>query len=168
MAKYHLNMKGQPGKCSATTRACPFGGESDHYDSPEAAYAGLEASYGGAFGGEASADSGVAAYAPAPNDTPEQLAHKADVLRGIVQTGTTDDAIAALDASLEIHNVVKNTPSPILTPRPLQPTLSVVQQAGFATRSLTAGMQGGQSPLSTSKIKSTNGWFSGGVLQHSR
>ena len=42
MAKYHINNRGEPGVCNAQNGACPFGGASDHYDSPEAASAAFE------------------------------------------------------------------------------------------------------------------------------
>jgi len=38
MAKFHINSKGEAGACSAKTSAgCPFGGETEHYDSKEEA-----------------------------------------------------------------------------------------------------------------------------------
>lgn len=38
MAKYHINGRGEPGRCTAEEGNCPFGdSESDHYDSREAA-----------------------------------------------------------------------------------------------------------------------------------
>jgi hypothetical protein len=42
MAKFHINAKGEAGKCSATQGGCPFGDESQHYTSPEAAREGYE------------------------------------------------------------------------------------------------------------------------------
>lgn len=33
MAKFHINSKGETGKCHAKQGGCPFGGESDHYPS---------------------------------------------------------------------------------------------------------------------------------------
>jgi hypothetical protein len=44
MAKFHINGKGEAGKCSATKGGCPFGGESEHFTSPEAAREAYEAS----------------------------------------------------------------------------------------------------------------------------
>ena len=44
MARYHINPEtGEPGVCKATKGGCPFGGESDHYDSPTAAREAFEA-----------------------------------------------------------------------------------------------------------------------------
>lgn len=37
MAKYHINAKGVPAICRATKGNCPFGGEGEHYDTPEQA-----------------------------------------------------------------------------------------------------------------------------------
>jgi hypothetical protein len=37
MTKFHINSKGDPGKCSAKNGGCPFGSESDHYNTPEQA-----------------------------------------------------------------------------------------------------------------------------------
>lgn len=37
MSKFHINSQGEPGLCSAKQGGCPFGGESDHHESPEAA-----------------------------------------------------------------------------------------------------------------------------------
>lgn len=34
---YHVNEEGNPGKCSAKSGNCPFGGEDSHFTSPEAA-----------------------------------------------------------------------------------------------------------------------------------
>jgi hypothetical protein len=40
--KFHVNAKGEPGKCSAQNGGCPFGGESDHHSSPEDARKAFE------------------------------------------------------------------------------------------------------------------------------
>jgi hypothetical protein len=37
MAKFHLNAKGEAGACKATKGGCPFGDDSQHFDSAEAA-----------------------------------------------------------------------------------------------------------------------------------
>lgn len=37
MAKFHINSKGEPGKCSASTGRCPFGDDGKHFDSQRAA-----------------------------------------------------------------------------------------------------------------------------------
>jgi hypothetical protein len=42
MAKYHVTAKGEPGICRAMHQ-CPLGGESEHFDTPEAARSGFEA-----------------------------------------------------------------------------------------------------------------------------
>lgn len=42
MSKFHVNEKGEPGKCSAQNGGCPFGGESDHHASPEDARKAFE------------------------------------------------------------------------------------------------------------------------------
>lgn len=44
MAKYHVNRAGEAGPCKATKGGCPFGGEDEHYSSPEAARAAFEES----------------------------------------------------------------------------------------------------------------------------
>lgn len=44
MSKFHINSKGQPGKCGATQGNCPFGGEHQHYDTPAKAQAAYELS----------------------------------------------------------------------------------------------------------------------------
>jgi len=49
MAKFHINNKGEPGKCRAWSGDCPFGGDEVHYGSEKEAYAALERKYGGAF-----------------------------------------------------------------------------------------------------------------------
>lgn len=41
MTRYHINSLGNPGKCSARGR-CPFGGDSEHHPSAEAARAAFE------------------------------------------------------------------------------------------------------------------------------
>jgi hypothetical protein len=35
MAKYHINGRGEPGKCSAQKGGCPFGGEGQHYSTSD-------------------------------------------------------------------------------------------------------------------------------------
>lgn len=40
--KFHINEMGNPGKCSATKSGCPFGSDSDHFDSEVAARASFE------------------------------------------------------------------------------------------------------------------------------
>ncbi len=40
--KFHVNAKGEAGKCSATKGGCPFGGEAEHFTSPEAARTAYE------------------------------------------------------------------------------------------------------------------------------
>ncbi len=42
MAKFHLKENGEPGRCRAFLRACPLGGEDEHYSSKEEARAGFE------------------------------------------------------------------------------------------------------------------------------
>lgn len=37
MAKFHINGKGEPGKCSAAQGNCPFGSDEEHFTSAEAA-----------------------------------------------------------------------------------------------------------------------------------
>lgn len=65
MTKFHINAKGEPGRCSAAVQ-CPFGGESDHYHSPEAARDAFEVSQKGQ---EIASHTKVAKeyYKPAPN-----------------------------------------------------------------------------------------------------
>jgi len=41
MAKFHINSKGEPGACRATSGSCPFGGEENHYGSEADAYAAI-------------------------------------------------------------------------------------------------------------------------------
>lgn len=43
MSKFHINEKGEPGKCSAEV-ACPFGSDDNHYPSPEVARQAYEES----------------------------------------------------------------------------------------------------------------------------
>lgn len=43
MAKFHLNGNGDPGLCKASQGNCPFGGDEEHYTSPEAARTAFEA-----------------------------------------------------------------------------------------------------------------------------
>lgn len=42
MAKYHVNAAGEAGPCKATQGGCPFGGEENHYSTPEEARAAYE------------------------------------------------------------------------------------------------------------------------------
>lgn len=42
MKKYHINAKGEAGACSAKKGGCPFGGEDEHFTTPEAARASYE------------------------------------------------------------------------------------------------------------------------------
>lgn len=43
MAKYHINHKGEAGRCSAEKGKCPFGGENEHYDTAQTARVAFEA-----------------------------------------------------------------------------------------------------------------------------
>ena len=43
MARYHINQKGNPGICRAGKQACPFGEDSEHFPTPEAATKAYEA-----------------------------------------------------------------------------------------------------------------------------
>lgn len=43
MAKFHLNSNGDAGICKASQGNCPFGGDEDHFTSPEAARSAFEA-----------------------------------------------------------------------------------------------------------------------------
>ena len=46
---FHINpATGEPGKCSAVVKSCPFGGESEHYESKDAARKAYETSMAGA------------------------------------------------------------------------------------------------------------------------
>lgn len=47
MAKYHVNDKGESGQCRAEKGGCPFGGEAQHYSSPEVARQAYELSMAG-------------------------------------------------------------------------------------------------------------------------
>lgn len=49
MAKYHINTKGEPGKCSAKKTGCPFGDASEHYDNLVDARNAYEAAQGAPF-----------------------------------------------------------------------------------------------------------------------
>lgn len=44
MSKYHINAKGEPSKCRAWIGKCPFGGDSDHHETPEKARDAFEKS----------------------------------------------------------------------------------------------------------------------------
>ena len=46
MSKFHVNGKGEAGKCSAEKGGCPFGGENEHYTSKENARKAYEAKMG--------------------------------------------------------------------------------------------------------------------------
>jgi hypothetical protein len=47
MAKFHVNDKGESGQCRAEKGGCPFGGEAQHYSSPEIARQAYELSMAG-------------------------------------------------------------------------------------------------------------------------
>lgn len=49
MAKFHINGKGEAGKCSAQNGKCPFGGEAEHFTSLEAARKHFEQEQSGSF-----------------------------------------------------------------------------------------------------------------------
>lgn len=44
MAKFHVNNAGEVGQCKATQGGCPFGGDAQHYESPEIARKAYELS----------------------------------------------------------------------------------------------------------------------------
>lgn len=54
MAKFHVNNAGEAGQCRATQGGCPFGGEAQHYESPEVAREAFELSMAGSQLPEAS------------------------------------------------------------------------------------------------------------------
>lgn len=60
MAKFHVNDKGEAGKCGAKKRDCPFGGENEHYDTMHEAQVAAEKQLEQEFG----AVSVIAATAP--------------------------------------------------------------------------------------------------------
>jgi hypothetical protein len=47
MSKFHVNDKGEAGQCRANNGGCPFGGEAQHYSSPEIARQAYELSMAG-------------------------------------------------------------------------------------------------------------------------
>lgn len=47
MAKFHINNAGEAGQCRATQGGCPFGGDAQHYESPEFARQAFELSMAG-------------------------------------------------------------------------------------------------------------------------
>lgn len=47
MNKFHISSNGEPGRCEASVKACPLGGESDHYSSEAEAYDAIAQQYGG-------------------------------------------------------------------------------------------------------------------------
>lgn len=65
MAKYHINEKGVPGVCSANIQ-CRFGGDAQHYASPEIAQKAFELSMAGSTVPEAQKKPAVAAPIAAP------------------------------------------------------------------------------------------------------
>jgi len=42
MAKYHISSSGAPAPCHATVKACPLGGENEHFESKEQAFEYIE------------------------------------------------------------------------------------------------------------------------------
>jgi hypothetical protein len=44
MAKFHVNNSGEAGQCRATQGGCPFGGDAQHYETPEVARQAFELS----------------------------------------------------------------------------------------------------------------------------
>ncbi len=49
MAKFHINSKGEPGKCRAFSDNCPFGGEEAHFKSEAQAYEAIAKENNGSF-----------------------------------------------------------------------------------------------------------------------
>lgn len=54
MAKFHVNNSGEAGQCRAAQGGCPFGGDAQHYESPEVARQAFELSMAGSQVPEAS------------------------------------------------------------------------------------------------------------------
>lgn len=50
MTKYHINAKGVPAICRAKQGRCPFGGDGDHYDTPEEAQEAADQAFKDEFG----------------------------------------------------------------------------------------------------------------------
>lgn len=59
MARYHLNHQGEPGLCRASKKPCPFGGDENHFATPELAMETFERLQGGSFETSAFAKSKV-------------------------------------------------------------------------------------------------------------
>lgn len=74
MKKYHVNSKGEAGACSATNGRCPFGGESEHFTSAEAAREFYEKNQDAALAGASKA---ARKLAPAPIPTSKSSFDKA-------------------------------------------------------------------------------------------
>lgn len=50
MAIYHIKKNGEPGRCKAFLRECPYGGPEDHYHTKTDALRSFELKQGGSFG----------------------------------------------------------------------------------------------------------------------
>lgn len=50
MAIYHIKKNGEPGRCKAFLRECPYGGPEDHYHTKADALRSFELKQGGSFG----------------------------------------------------------------------------------------------------------------------
>lgn len=117
MAKYHINAQGNPGVCRAQ-RACPFGGESEHFGSAEEA----RMAYEGAMSGQTFAEAATSAREATvvaestglvqaqresltvdAEDTLQELERKNAYAFMLVQNGDTKSASEAIDASLLIQ-----------------------------------------------------------------
>lgn len=49
MAKFHINLNGQPAACKASARSCPRGGVDEHFTTKEAAYASIAEAHNDTF-----------------------------------------------------------------------------------------------------------------------
>lgn len=71
MAKFHIKEDGSPGACSATVKACPRGGEHEHYDTAEDARRAYEKVNEGTAWGSMKKPAGAKPPAPARADEVE-------------------------------------------------------------------------------------------------
>lgn len=114
--RYHINpATGEPGRCSAKNGGCPFGGENEHYTSPEAAREAFEAS---------NSDSTFSMSLKDMNSL-AKTANDSQVIAGIIAKGS--------DRTL--NNLAKN---PNLTPQDVKTALAKTRNPAVRANLLVA------------------------------
>lgn len=131
--RYHINHKGEAGVCRATNGGCPFGGEADHFTSPEAARAHFEASQNASTASLSLKEMNAAAKVTDDHTLIEELiSHGSDRTLGNLAKNpnlTVDEITAAINKSTNSATraslfLINHGPHELVTPSDLEEILT--------------------------------------------